>query len=154
MGAEQTLREMLRLTIEAIHSQQPRMIAVSLIGDHGAEDPEIFVDVLRGWLRTHITIVDEFEELLQSPILMIDEVRKNGVAYADCDDVSMLAASIIASIGGLVRYAAVFPQPDGSFSHVIVQYKFPRQAAWRNFDATIDFRGTYPPDMLLMDVIS
>lgn len=100
-----------------------------------------------------VSLADEFEELLISPCRLLLEIQKNGTAFGDCDDISMLAASMLASMGARVRFAAVFPQEDGSYSHVIVQYAFPNQD-WRDFDGTISFNPEYPPDMITEEVES
>jgi transglutaminase-like putative cysteine protease len=146
---------MKRLTIEAIHSQAPRQVALELIRGAHVADPSLFVDALRNWLLIHVDVIDEFEELLISPVLMLDDIDKNGRTGGDCDDIAMLAASILSSIGALTRFAACFPQSDGSYAHVFVQYKFPRDADFQDFDATIGYETpVYPADVLTVDVIS
>lgn len=145
---------MKRVTIEAIHSQIPRYAATQLIQSSLVPDPEMFVPALRHWIDKSVTIVDEFEELLISPCLLIRDIFLNGLAFGDCDDIAMLSASILASIGARVRFLAVFPQEDGSFAHVITQYIFPSDSGWRDFDATIPFEPVYPEKVLAMEVIS
>jgi len=143
------------VTIEAIQSQAPRAVAVELIRAEYVADPELFVRALMNWLLITVTIFDEFEELLISPIIMLDEIERRGSTFGDCDDVAMLGASILASAGALCRLTACFPQDDGSYGHVIVQYKFPRQEDFRDFDPTIGYNwGAYPADTLSVDIIS
>jgi hypothetical protein len=153
-GALQTLTEMKRLIIEAIHSQFPRQAAIELIQSSFVPYPEIFVSALRIWIEKYVTIIDEFEELLISPIYMIQKIMVSGQAFGDCDDVAMLSASILASIGARVRLLAVFPQEDGSFAHVITQYSFERDSEWKDFDGTIPFIGEYPEKTLALEIIS
>ncbi len=82
-------------------------------------------------------IIDEFEELLTSPLLMLAEIEATGRASGDCDDLAMLSASILASIGADVRFIAVGELEDGGFSHVFTQYRFPEWPDWIDFDVTI-----------------
>jgi transglutaminase-like putative cysteine protease len=147
---------MKRLTIEAIHSQAPRYAALDLMRVEWVENPEIFAQALFNWILVRITIVDEFEELLISPIRLLAEIDRKGHAAGDCDDIAMLGASMLASVGAITRFAAVVPQPDGSFSHVIVQYRWKRDAPWVDFDPTIGYaRGEYDKnDTLCVDIIS
>jgi hypothetical protein len=154
MGAEQTLKEMKRLTIEAIHSQIPREAVIDIMGSGFVKDPATLVALVRRWLRIHFVIIDEFEELLTSPILMIEKIKRDGSAFGDCDDISMLGASLLCSAGILCRFAALFPQEDGSFAHVIVQYRFSYMDPWQDFDATINFIPEYPSDILTEEIIS
>jgi hypothetical protein len=153
-GSLQTLMEMKRLVIEAIHSQVPRNIALSIVHS-GASNPDNLVLVLKNWIQVHVYLVDEFEELLISPVVMLDEILLSGKTSGDCDDVAMIAASMLASVGADTRLVAVFRQPDGSYGHVFCQYKFPRQDEWRDFDPTINGVGSYPSDdMLVMEIVS
>ena len=154
-GAKQTLAEMKRLVIEAIQAQTPRTLALSLIGSGSIRNPQIFVEILKRWVLMRVTIIDEFEELLISPLIMISEIDQTGQSAGDCDDVAMLAAAILSSIGARTRLQARFPQPDGSFSHVFCQYQFPEETDWFDFDPTIGYISTnYDGPMLLEDIIS
>lgn len=146
---------MSRLVIEAIQSQIPRSVAENLLGTGTIRNPDTFVAILKRWLLTYVTIVDEFEELLISPMVMIDSINSRGQAFGDCDDIAMLAASILASIGALTRFQARFRQPDGSFAHVFCQYKFPYDPEWSDFDPTIGYIQTqYSGETLIQDIIS
>ncbi len=128
---------------------------VDLIRSDHVGNPLLLAEALRGWIIRHVNILDEFEEILISPAQIIDEIELIGVSQGDCDDVAMLAASILASAGAMVRLAACFPQPDGSYGHVFSRFKFPRQAEWIDFDPTIGYnRPVYPADVLSMDIIS
>ncbi len=155
-GAIQTLQEMKRLIIESIHSQKPRAVAVELIRADHVADPELFVNALLNWFMVRFNVIDEFEELLQSPELLIDNIMEFGSAWGDCDDAAMLAASILASVGAITQICATFPNPDGSYAHVIVRYKFPRQSEFNDFDPTLGYKQglPYPADVLTMDIIS
>jgi transglutaminase-like putative cysteine protease len=154
-GAKQTLVEMKRLIIEAIHSQSPRALALNLLGFGRIRNPENFVDTLKRWFLNYVTIVDEFEELLESPLLMIEQISQTGQTFGDCDDVAMLAASILSSIGAKTRLQARFQQTDGSFSHVFCQYQFPDETEWSDFDPTIGYVATvYDGETMIEDIIS
>jgi hypothetical protein len=146
---------MRRLVVESIQSQVPRTFALSLIGSGSACNPDIFVSILKNWVLLHVTIVDEFEELLISPSVMIRDAVANGQAYGDCDDIAMLAAAILSSIGAATRLQARFKQPDGSFGHVFCQYQFPYRDEWLDFDPTIGYMNiAYSGETLIEDIIS
>lgn len=155
-GANQTLDEMKRLTVEAIHSQAPRQLALELFRAPCIADPSLFVDAFLNWILIHVDIVDEFEELLISPCRILAEVEAGGRSMGDCDDMAMLSASVLASVGAMARLVACWPNPDGSFQHVFCQYKFPRSDNWRDFDPTRGYnQPDYPTnDLLIVDIIS
>jgi hypothetical protein len=155
MGAIQTLTEMRRLTIEAIQSQKPRQIALEQMHYSYAANTRALVQALFNWLLVRVTIIDEYEELLISPLIMISEIEKNGRTGGDCDDVAMLSASLLGSVGAAVRFRAVQELDDGSFAHVFTEYKFPRDKDFSIFDLTIGYnqiRIDY--GSITMDVIS
>lgn len=145
---------MKRLTIQAIYSPEVRSKAKSFLYFDGALGPHDYVNIVAGWIRRHIIIVDEFEEFLQSPIVLLDEIKQTGRAYGDCDDVAMLGAALLAIIGALVRFRAIGEQPDGSFAHVFVEYSFPRDAVWFPFDVTIRGIPVYNGASITKNVIS
>lgn len=152
----QTLREMRRLTIEAIQTQIPRQKALDLMRGFMPADPGVFADVLRNWFLIVVGIVDEFEEVLISPLAMLREIAEKGNTFGDCDDAAMLAAAMLASVGASVRFAAVNRNPDGSYAHVFCQYRFPRADDWIDFDPTLGYdRPQYDEtDMVTMDIVS
>ena len=154
-GAKQTLCEMKRLVIEAIQSQVPRQVALQIIGNGSVRNPSIFVNTLKRWVLMHVTIVDEFEELLISPIVMISEIQQTGQTAGDCDDIAMLSASILASIGAQTRLQARFRQPDGSYAHVFCQFMLPYDQGFSDFDPTIGYMPTvYTGETLTEDIVS
>jgi len=154
-GAKQTLAEMKRLVIEAIQSQVPRQVALDLIGYGSVTSPDVLVGILKNWILMRVTIVDEFEELLISPLVMISQIQQTGQSAGDCDDVAMLGASLLASIGAATRLQARFQQADGSYGHVVCQYMFPYDPGWSDFDPTVGFMPlTYSGEVLTVDIIS
>ncbi|MCK9570737.1 hypothetical protein M0R72_17440 [Candidatus Pacearchaeota archaeon] len=136
MGAVQTLREMVRITVEAIHSQYPRFVLQRLLFMNPA-NPSMIVRALQNWILLHVDIVDEFEEVLISPVVLIQLIDAQGRAMGDCDDIAMLAASVIASAGAETWFIALDPAADGSYGHVAVAYAFPSDQEFYIFDPTI-----------------
>ena len=60
-------------------------------------------------------------ELLQCPILMIDRINEQGHAHGDCDDMSLLIATLILAIGGEPIYRAVRYKNDyDHYNHIYV----------------------------------
>lgn len=155
-GAIQTLQEMKRLTIEAIQSQRPREIIVSLIHHSYVQNPDLLAAALDHWLRLRFTVIDEFEELLRSPIVCLDEIELLGRTSGDCDDAAMLSAALLGSAGALINFRCIEIQPDGSYGHVLTQYKFPRRLEWQPFDITVPVSANIVAKQsdLVYDIIS
>lgn len=130
-------------------------MALQIISGAFVTDPTMIVEALWFWIKMHVTIIDEFEELLISPITMIREIEEKGQSAGDCDDITMLAASIIASAGAETQIKAVFPQSDGSFAHVITAFRFPGMRNFVDFDPTSeDKEPVYPDKCLILDIES
>jgi hypothetical protein len=154
-GALQTLQQMRELIIEAIQSQEPRRIIDDLIRGGFSLSSSDLAYAVRSWLLLHVILVDEYEEVLISPRIMLNNIADLGTATGDCDDMTMLAASLLASAGAQIQLVACFPQPDGSYGHVFCRYLFPNQSAYVDFDPTIGYNvPSYPGDVLTLDVIS
>lgn len=78
-------------------------------------------------------------EQLHDPLMMIDQIER-GVAQGDCDDMALLIATLIASIGGLPLFRIVKYRPDSpSFAHIYV--------------VTYTKNGRAKPERLVMDAI-
>jgi len=145
---------MKRLTIQALQSQPIRKQAESLVYYDLASNPHDFARIVSGWIRRHIVIVDEFEEYLQSPIILVDEIREQGRAFGDCDDVAMLGAALLGSLGAFVRFRAIDEQTDGSFGHVFTEFAFPRDQQYYPFDPTINCLPVWEGNSITVDIIS
>ncbi len=60
-------------------------------------------------------------EWICSPITLLDQIEKNGVAYGDCDDHCLLYASMLGSVGIHARIIGVMLNSTEWFDHVIVR---------------------------------
>lgn len=71
-------------------------------------------------------------EYVRSPIRMLSEYCKNGYARGDCDDITLLAASLLNALGIPVRILAVKLDPAGPYNHVLIQANI--RGTWRWLD--------------------
>jgi hypothetical protein len=109
------------------------------------------------WICNYVSIADEFEDLLQSPLVMLRHIDRDGQAFGDCDDMAMLTASLLASMGAETKLVAEFPQTDGSYAHVICRYRFPHQDYFNDLDASMGLRWrehVYHGPTMEVDIIS
>jgi hypothetical protein len=79
------------------------------------------LDVLWLWARTNVRYTDDPEgvELLQHPERMLRQIREHGYVLGDCDDRTMLLASMFVAVGQRVAIVAVGRAGAGEFEHVL-----------------------------------
>jgi transglutaminase-like putative cysteine protease len=130
---------MKELTLLASRSD-PRIRELSLMLSTGLRmsGPVDAAQSIEAFIRRAYVFVDEPEELLIDPSAQLDYYERDGRIHGDCDDAAMLAASLLYAIGLQVRFKAVNPMPDGSFSHVFMEYYHDGLGRWIPVDPTID----------------
>ncbi len=139
-GIGVTLDMMRRLSREGRKSMEVRDCALGLTAMLASKDYSGEVRALHAFVRDQIRYVNDPEdcELLQTP----DKTLELGVG--DCDDKSILLASLLGSIGYEVRYRAVGFEP-GLFEHVYVEVKLGER--WIALETTEPVEaGWQPPE--------
>lgn len=118
----QTLSRMADLTRDAVTYQETRdaaeMIHQMSFGDNFYSFPQ----TVKAWLTNRYVFTSDPGEMLIHPLKQLADIQARGVVYGDCDDVAMLAASLLASMGYQVRFKAIILAPDGSFRHVFTEW--------------------------------
>lgn len=61
-------------------------------------------------------------EFIQTPLVLLNTIGKNGVAYGDCDDHVVLLGSMLTSIGIPARAVAVKLHGADHYNHVVIEY--------------------------------
>lgn len=81
-------------------------------------------EAIDGWIRA----CWEFEEdppdveFIRTPSFQLQAAASNkGILRGDCDDASVLAASLLAALSWPARLVAIRVRPDPEFSHVFVR---------------------------------
>jgi transglutaminase-like putative cysteine protease len=114
-GAKATMKAMRDLVLAAVRdpSQQVRETALSIIGNAGFSDQ---ARRLQQWVNTNIRYINDppTVELVQTPQYTLQQ------RAGDCDDQSVLLASMLDSIGHPARFIAV-GLSGAPLSHVMVQ---------------------------------
>jgi transglutaminase-like putative cysteine protease len=140
------------LAIDAVTNYPAvRAQALALMRDLYATGPADLTRAVEAFVRQHVTLVDEYEELIQHPVVMLQMIRLRGAATGDCDDAAVLAAALLLSVGIKVRFKAVWPDPGtGGFQHVFLEYQ--RGDKWIALDTTISHAPVYPGEVLTVEV--
>lgn len=147
-ATRETLSTMKTLTQAAARSDpRIRQKALDLLSAYRSRDPRDFARAVEVFVRSSVVLVDEPEEMLIDPGIMLQEIDALGTAYGDCDDASMLAAVLLYSGGIPVRFKAIKQAPDGSYQHVFTEYMLRGDAGprWIPLDTTIDTVPVYEP---------
>ncbi len=142
-GIEATLSAMSRFSKAGKKSMQVRDMALSLIRDCPAKDWACQVRALHAFVRDSIQyVLDPVDvELVQEPETTLR------LRAGDCDDKSVLLASLLGSIGHPARYCAIGFEP-GIFCHVYVETKI--GANWIPLETTepVEVGWEPPPAMV------
>ncbi len=143
-GTEDTLWVMRNLTLAGKTHPAVRDLAVRLTRLFPQKDFRAEVYALWRFVRDRIRYVRDIRgvETLQMPDVTLQ------IGQGDCDDKSVLLASLLESIGHPTRFKAMSFKP-GKFSHVLIETRIGGSGPWVPLETTepVPF-GWEPPDAL------
>jgi hypothetical protein len=132
-----TIEFMGKVAREKAHHPKAREFATKIlshynIASHAYKDEALAIG---DFVKTHVRYVRDPRdaEMLQDPIMLIDKLENQGMASGDCDDMSLLIATLLLAIGGDPFFRAVrYKTMDGNFNHIYVvtydqNYPAPRE---------------------------
>lgn len=137
-GTRATLRAMRQFVKAGKEDYRLRQLALSLVGPLPAKDWWSEIQTLHAFVRDRIRYVRDIKgiETLATP----DETLRIG--QGDCDDKSVLLATLLETLGHPARFVAVALQP-GQYSHVLVETKLGKN--WIPLETTENVpAGWYP----------
>lgn len=132
-GIKFTLKEMRRLVDAGKENPVIRQAALYLVRDLRQKDYNSEIERLFNYVKNNIRYVRDIHgvELLHTPENLLK------IKQGDCDDKSVLIASLLESIGHKTRFK-VIGQKQNSFSHVYVEVF--NKGKWIALETTEDFR--------------
>lgn len=116
-----------------------RLTATEIVAGIGGRDGVAQSRAIRDWCEDHIEFLRDPDrgEMLHGPCWVISQIRKNDVAYVDCDDVAMVAAALGRSIGLRARFVIVaFGDRRAPYRHVWTELAPPNKDVWTDVDIT------------------
>ena len=130
-GTRNTLSLMRDLVRRFKRAPEVRETALSLIAELPPKDRMGEARAIFRYVQESIRYVNDIQglETLQTPLVTMD------VSAGDCDDKSVLLASLLESIGRKTRFVAVGYSSPGSYSHVYVEALINEN--WVPMDATV-----------------
>lgn len=141
-GIYQTLRVMRQLTREGKRQYSIRDLALSVVRRNGHKDWFGEIRDLHHYVRDRIRYIKDIRgiETLATPEKTLE------IGQGDCDDKSVLLATLLESIGHPTRFVAVAFKP-GVYSHVLVESKLGKK--WISLETTEPVStGWSPPGVL------
>lgn len=121
-GIAATLDFMVHLTKEYRTNFAIRTLAEQIVASVPAKDYYGELHAIQNWVRANVRYTDDVNgiEMVKNPYLTA--VTHSG----DCDDMALLAGTLINSLGKPVRYVAIGSSEPGIFEHVYVEAKVNR----------------------------
>lgn len=118
-GIAATLSLMVHLVRQWRSDPTLRMKAEQIVEYAPPKDARAEIEAIQNWVRDNIRYTQDVRdvETLKTPLLTLTS------RHGDCDDQSVLVATLLESIGYATRFSAVgFDGPD-SYSHVLAEVK-------------------------------
>lgn len=146
LGARETLGLMAQLVRHGLKDPVVLERAAQVVERVHPGDAAGQVRAIRQFLTYHMRYRNDPDEmeLLQEPRYLLDQIAAIGRAEGDCDDVSILGATLGLAAGRRVRFVAVgFQGEAGPLSHVWVELE--NGGAWSELDVTRPIGETLVP---------
>jgi transglutaminase-like putative cysteine protease len=97
------------------------------------------IQALFTWVKDHIRYLRDVEgiEYVQTPVRHIINIMKKGISYGDCDDSSLLMATLLLSAGYKARFVIIRQAGNAHFSHIFSEAYDPSIGTWVALDCTM-----------------
>lgn len=122
-GVEQTINEMRGLVDEALRDASVNRLARDIVRSVPAFDDVAEAEALYNWVRANIRFTKDpvNKETLYPPAELLK------IRSGDCDDISMVMATLLMAVGYPARFVTVAATPNSpeQFSHVYVEGEVP-----------------------------
>ena len=76
---------------------------------------------IENWIVENGIYRREIQEIVRTPVKMLEDLQDRGALEGDCDDFSTLASCLLLGIGVPHRFVAVQTEPGVGFDHVFVE---------------------------------
>jgi hypothetical protein len=146
-GARDTLREMVRVSLgdDGERSVLVRQFTESVLLDIWPKDYLGQILAIRNMLvqpspfRKGVAMFayandPRHVEMVKTPRRMVEEIMQRGATTVDCDDISVMAATMAMVVGRRPQFVALGFEPD-HLTHVALRVQEPKSEAWIWMDA-------------------
>lgn len=100
-----------------------RQVTAGLLRSRVDHDMTAHARTIHHWVINRMSYLPDPDggEYVQTPLVLLDAIERNGRAYGDCDDHVVLLGSMLASIGIPARAAAVKLSRSDVYNHVVIE---------------------------------
>lgn len=122
-AAHNTIDEMIKIIKESSNNPEVRNAAEHIIKNCQPRNTVAEASAIYYFVRDHLRYVGDNVDLeyLQTPPMLLTKIKTNDAPSGDCDDFTMLCASLLRSIGIPVRIRIAAYTSNGEWSHVFPQ---------------------------------
>jgi len=140
-GADQTVSVLRSLVDSSRALPVVRAAALEALQDAASSDESDQLSALLDWVRDRVRFVQDPAdvEYVQSPVYLLETIRREGVAYGDCDCSAGLFAALAESVGYPTRFVLQGGEPGEPFSHILVETE--TRGGWVAVDASQQHSG-------------
>lgn len=114
-------------------NQSVRLLASAITAGIDGRQYDALAQAIYGWIRKNIRYI---HDPVQAEWVQSADVTAR-IKTGDCDDFSVLAASLLESLGIRTKLRFVSTQPSGQVNHVFIDYYSPKLKKWIPFDAIV-----------------
>lgn len=142
-GIAQTLAQMIAYVKQFRADPRIRSQAEDIVARVPAKDARAEINAIFEWVRDNIRYTMDVRdvETLKDPATVLS------TGQGDCDDKSMLTATLLESVGYATRFVAVAPNERNVYEHVYCEVRL--GAGWVALETTENVpMGWKPPDMV------
>lgn len=121
-GTHQTLDRMRALVDAGAQLPETRLAVAAALSTALPRNPQSELSALLEWVqeRWHYVRDPTTVELVQTPALMLREIRQRGEVQGDCDDAAVLFGALAESAGYPTQFVVQGPNGD-LFRHVVIE---------------------------------
>jgi hypothetical protein len=136
-GAPQTVALIKRYALEAQRDPSVRLLAEEIVSGLGSKDYVSEIAAVYYYVLNHTRYANDPRtvELVRRPARIVAELARGKTPSLDCDDLVVLQAALLLSLGREVRIVTIafrkaMYRGQVQYSHVYLQAKEPRSSKW------------------------
>ncbi|MCM8804730.1 MAG: transglutaminase-like domain-containing protein [Candidatus Omnitrophica bacterium] len=114
------------------------------------------IEVIFNFVKNHMRYTRDIYriETIKTPLHHLKKIKLRTISFGDCDDHSILVATLLSSIGYKTRYAVIktkYNNPMLTFNHIYVEVLEPLSKIWISLDATAkDKQMNWKPEHIVI----
>jgi transglutaminase-like putative cysteine protease len=142
---EDTLKQLIKIAREQKTEPIVRQTIENLLSNTQEKNWIAEIETLTNFVKKSIRYTRDIEgvEYVKTPLRHLHNLMDSGLSYGDCDDMSLLLATLLGSAGYKARFVIVRTpgNPYPSYNHIYVEAFEPKSKKWVALDATMKDRS-------------